>query len=122
MNKFIYTVFIAFISSLLTLLIVNYFSKDSGLKSVENIIERHISLEELAQHNNADSCWKAINGKVYDITKYIPMHPTSMHIIEYWCGKESSEAWARIKSGRGHSEAAANLLEGYFIGYLDLEK
>jgi cytochrome b involved in lipid metabolism len=29
----------------------------------------------LKQHNKRDDAWTAINGKVYDMTAYIPYHP-----------------------------------------------
>ena len=34
-----------------------------------------ITVQELSQHDKTDDCWIAIQGKVYDITKYIPYHP-----------------------------------------------
>ena len=33
------------------------------------------SLEEVAKHASADDCWVIVEGKVYDITKFIPRHP-----------------------------------------------
>jgi len=36
-----------------------------------------ISLEELAVHNTRYDCWVAYNGKVYDITTFLPVHPGS---------------------------------------------
>ena len=29
----------------------------------------------LKQHNKRDNAWTVINGKVYDVTAYIPYHP-----------------------------------------------
>ena len=36
---------------------------------------KQISLEELAKHNTAESCWVAINGVVYDVTEFLNHHP-----------------------------------------------
>lgn len=38
-------------------------------------MSRSVSLEELAQHNTAGSCWIAIEGKVYDVTTFLADHP-----------------------------------------------
>ncbi|MCH8553197.1 MAG: FMN-binding protein [Natronospirillum sp.] len=112
MNKIAYTLFIAFVASVLTLAAVNALTSDTD--SDEDL--REISLDELAEHDSEDSCWKAINDRVYDITDYIPNHPTPEHVITEWCGKESTEAWEDIAGGRGHSSSAAAMLERYRIG------
>lgn len=36
---------------------------------------RKISRDELALHNKKYDCWTCINGKVYNITQYLPYHP-----------------------------------------------
>ena len=33
------------------------------------------SLEEVAAHNSAKDCWIAVDGKVYDVTKFLDSHP-----------------------------------------------
>lgn len=116
MNKVIYTLFIAFVSSLLTVVTINFFTNDQSNSKPEQL--KLISKQELEKHNTVDSCWKAINGRVYDITTYIPMHPTPPHVIASWCGKEASVPWSKIKNGDGHSDSAAKLLEPYFVGIL----
>ena len=34
-----------------------------------------ITMEEVMKHRKADDCWNVINGEVYDMTQYVPMHP-----------------------------------------------
>ena len=36
---------------------------------------RTVTVKELAEHNTPDDCWVAIQGRVYDVTDYIPYHP-----------------------------------------------
>jgi cytochrome b involved in lipid metabolism len=76
------------------------------------------SLKNIASHDKANNCWMAIHGKVYDITTYLPEHPSRPEIIERWCGKEASEAYDTKTKGRRHSQDADRQLETYLIGEL----
>lgn len=116
MNKIAYTLFIAFVATLATLVLVSRLGPGT---SVASDGQRVISAAELAQNDTAESCWKEINGRVYDITSYIPNHPTPERVIVAWCGKESTEAWDAIGGGRGHSAGAAAMLANYQIGVLE---
>jgi cytochrome b involved in lipid metabolism len=80
------------------------------------VADRAIGAAELAQHGTAENCWMAINGAVYDITLYLPDHPSRPQIIEAWCGKEASDAYATKTRGRSHSREADQLLPKYRIG------
>lgn len=115
MNKLAYTTLIAFISSILTL-VGAYWLVPSHAQSDSQ--GRIISLEELAQHNHAASCWKVIDGRVYDITDYIDEHPTPESVLTDWCGMESTEAWYDKGNGRPHSPGALALLAQFDIGVL----
>lgn len=122
MNRIAYTAFVAFLSSVLTLLSVHALSSDGGRDESRGEAvgdgPREIGLDELAEHDHAGSCWKAIHGRVYDVTDYVPDHPTSEEVILEWCGRESSEAWDNKRPGRPHSPAARAMLEPYLIGVL----
>ena len=76
------------------------------------------TLAEVAAHASPKDCWMAIHGKVYDVTTYLPDHPSRPEIVEPWCGKEASLAYDTKTRGRRHSQAADQLLQGYFIGGL----
>ena len=78
--------------------------------------DRVISAEELAKHARPDDCWMAIRGSVYDVTKYLPDHPSRPEIIEPWCGLEATQAYETKAKGRKHSEAADGMLPTYRIG------
>jgi cytochrome b involved in lipid metabolism len=81
-------------------------------------VRKTYSLAEVATHASPGDCWMAIHGKVYDVTPYLPDHPSRPDIIEAWCGREASTAYDTKTRGRRHSETADRLLEGYFIGDL----
>lgn len=73
---------------------------------------------EVAHHDRAEDCWMIIDGAVYDLTAYLPEHPTRPAIIEEWCGREASEAYRTKMRGRAHSPYADGLLTAYRIGVL----
>ena len=78
--------------------------------------EHLISAAELAHHATPQDCWMAIRGSVYDLTMYLPDHPSRPEIIEPWCGKDATRAYETKTKGRPHSRAADELLPVYRIG------
>ena len=79
---------------------------------------RLIEPAELARHASDADCWMAIYGEVYDLSPYLPEHPSRLDIILPWCGKEATEAYASKNKGRPHSAAADQLLPQYRLGAL----
>lgn len=75
-----------------------------------------ISPADLARHNQPQDCWMAIRGGVYDVSAYLPEHPSRLEIVLPWCGKEATEAYETKTRGRPHSSYADELLSGYQIG------
>lgn len=81
---------------------------------------RSISLSEIAEHATADSCWMAIQGKVYDVTPFVKsgFHPGKDAIL-MGCGKDATEIFTNRPNGSGsHSEKAFSNLPKYQIGVL----
>lgn len=116
MNKFAYSTLVAFVSSVLTLMAVVWVAPtvaepDNGV--------REISLDELASHDTADSCWKEIEGLVYDVTDFIDRHPTPESVMTQWCGRPSTEGWVDKGNGQPHSAGAEDLLDDFLVGYLE---
>ncbi len=73
---------------------------------------------ELAKHAAPGNCWMAIRGSVYDLSAYLPQHPSPPHVVTSWCGKEATEAYNTKTKGRPHSPYADELLAKYRIGML----
>lgn len=67
---------------------------------------------QVAPHNLASDCWMIINGKVYNLTSFIPIHPGGNAMVPF-CGQDGSAIFASI-----HSAAATALLPTYLIGDL----
>ncbi|KAJ4156896.1 Cytochrome b2, mitochondrial precursor [Fusarium falciforme] len=51
---------------------------------------------EVAEHNNADSCWVIVHGKAYDVTEFLPEHPGGKKIILKYAGKDATEEYEPI--------------------------
>ncbi len=73
---------------------------------------------EVAKHNNAGDCWLIVNGKVYNVTTFIPNHSGGSGAIIPFCGKDATTAFD-TKNGQGsHSNSAQQILSQFFIGNL----
>lgn len=71
------------------------------------------TLAEVAKHNKKSDAWIVINGKVADITKWIPKHPGG-DIIMKGVGKDATNLFNSI----GHDEYARKILKTYQIGIM----
>lgn len=75
-----------------------------------------LSLAEVARHARAEDCWMVIRGTVYDLSAYVPDHPSKPGIFLPWCGREATEAYQTKTLGRAHSPRADQQLRQYAIG------
>jgi Cytochrome b5-like Heme/Steroid binding domain len=73
------------------------------------------SLSEVALHNNAQSCWTAISGNVYDLTPFINQHPGGSRTILTLCGIDGTALFLNQHAGQMRPEAE---LQSFFIGIL----
>lgn len=73
------------------------------------------TLAQIAAHNNAASCYTAINGNVYDLTSFISRHPGGAAAIKSLCGVDGTSAY---NGQHGSSGRPANELASLKIGAL----
>ena len=73
------------------------------------------TLAQVAEHATAESCWSAVNGMVYDLTKWIPLHPGGEAKIKAICGKDGTAAFTGKHGGQEKPEAT---LATFKIGVL----
>ncbi|KAM4064693.1 FMN-dependent dehydrogenase [Hirsutella rhossiliensis] len=52
--------------------------------------------DEVAEHNDAKSCWVIIHGKAYDVTDFLPEHPGGQKIILQYAGKDATDEFEPI--------------------------
>lgn len=74
-----------------------------------------LTLEEVAKHNNADSCYSAIRGSVYDLTSWVYRHPGGSARILSICGKDGTSAFTTQHAGEPRPE---QMLATFKIGEL----
>eukprot|EP00759_Apiculatamorpha_spiralis_P037342 PhF_6_TR37210/c0_g1_i1/m.54857/K00101/lldD; L-lactate dehydrogenase (cytochrome) len=74
-----------------------------------------ITAEELSKHNTKDSCWIAIHGKVYDLTKFASAHPGGASILYKYGGKDATEEFDGLHS-KSVLEAVNDQVKGTLSG------
>ncbi|KAJ2784694.1 hypothetical protein H4R18_000985 [Coemansia javaensis] len=70
--------------------------------------------DEIATHNTRKDIWIVINGRVYDVTRFLEEHPGGEEVILEYAGRDATEAFEDI----GHSDDARDMLKDFFIGNL----
>ena len=80
--------------------------------------EKLYTLQDVAKHAIETDCWIAIEGKIYDVTKYLEGHPSGPETITAWCGAEATIGMRTKEIGDDHSTGAWQELEQFFIGSL----
>ncbi|XP_055684126.1 uncharacterized protein LOC129790586 [Lutzomyia longipalpis] len=73
-----------------------------------------ISLEEVANHDSATDCWIVIYDRIYDVTKFLKLHPGDDYVILEHAGRDATIAFR----GAGHSQEAVDSLKKWLIGQL----
>ena len=67
------------------------------------------TMDEVAAHNNAGSCWSVVNGSVYDLTGWIGVHPGGGSTIIAMCGVDGTAAYNGKHGGSGSAGAKLSL-------------
>ena len=73
------------------------------------------TMSDVQQHKDGTSCWTAINGNVYDVTKWINQHPGGADAILSLCGTDGSSAFNDQHGGQRRPESE---LASFKIGTL----
>jgi cytochrome b involved in lipid metabolism len=81
---------------------------------------KSFSIQDIESHDQESDCWLVIEGKVYEVTSWIPTHPGGKAILE-GCGTDATELFKTRPMGSGteHSSRAKGLLDSYYIGDLE---
>jgi hypothetical protein len=74
------------------------------------------TMAQVRANNTARSCWSAIDGFVYDLTRWINSHPGGSGAILFLCGTDGTNAF---KSQHENQSRPAIRLDGYKLGPLN---
>lgn len=77
--------------------------------------ERVIPMEEVAQHTTEQSCWLAINNKVFDVTRFLGDHPGGKEPLRYVSGRDATDDFTAVN----HTNEAKQRMLQFCIGSLD---
>ncbi|XP_054780062.1 cytochrome b5-like [Prosopis cineraria] len=73
------------------------------------------TLAEVSQHNNSTDCWLVINGKVYNVTKFLEDHPGGDDALISATGKDATDDFEDV----GHSTSAVAMMDEFYVGDID---
>ena len=76
---------------------------------------------EVAQHNTAESCYVTIGTRVFDVTDFVDSHPGGAELVLEYGGKDVTKI-LKDQDSHTHSEAAYEVLEDSFIGFVATQK
>eukprot|EP01110_Echinostelium_bisporum_P001126 TRINITY_DN12724_c0_g1_i1.p1 TRINITY_DN12724_c0_g1~~TRINITY_DN12724_c0_g1_i1.p1 ORF type:complete len:474 (+),score=177.29 TRINITY_DN12724_c0_g1_i1:106-1527(+) len=68
--------------------------------------------EELARHNTKEDCWISVDGKIYDVTEWIPKHPGGEDLLCLSAGRDCTNLFESYHL----TNKPAAILEKYCIG------
>ena len=105
-----------FLSGILGIIIVIVlllvrFSSSSTASEKKYIYRGKLTVEEVSKHTSFSDAWIIIDGKVYDVTDYIDLHPGGDAILRN-VGKDSSIGF----HGPQHPASAGDIITKYLIG------
>ena len=75
---------------------------------------RTVALAELAAHRTMASCWIAVDGGVFDATRFLDDHPGGPELILGVAGRDATRDFAAVR----HSASARSALAELRVGTL----
>ncbi|TVY76165.1 Ceramide very long chain fatty acid hydroxylase SCS7 [Lachnellula suecica] len=76
---------------------------------------------EVAAHNNAESCFVTMGTRVFDVTDFVDSHPGGGELVLEYGGKDVTDI-LKDEVSHTHSEAAYEVMEDSFVGFVATEK
>lgn len=58
--------------------------------------DKFYTREEVLTHNREDDCWIIIADKVFDVTKFLPLHPAGKKVILQFAGQDATDSFKQF--------------------------
>jgi len=71
--------------------------------------------QQVAHHDTPDDTWVSIDGRVYDLTRWIPKHPGGSIPLRQCAGRDMTDAF---RAYHGPGGRAARTLRAFYVGEL----
>ncbi|MDO5627287.1 MAG: cytochrome b5-like heme/steroid binding domain-containing protein, partial [Mobilicoccus sp.] len=78
-------------------------------------VDREYTMEQVARHGDAVSCWTVVEGDVYDVTTWIGRHPGGAANIEQLCGRDGTDTF---RGQHGEAQRPSAALADHRVGTL----
>gem|GEM_PF-548553 len=75
--------------------------------------ESRLSMANIAKNNSSASCWVAIAGNAYDLTRWIANHPGGPRAISSICGTDATSVF---EARHGGQSQPLSILDSYILG------
>lgn len=76
---------------------------------------------EVASHNSSKSCYVTMGTRVFDVTDFVDSHPGGGELVLEYAGKDVTQI-LKDEVSHTHSEAAYDVLDDSFIGFVATNK
>jgi cytochrome b involved in lipid metabolism len=84
-------------------------------KPTPTTTQARYTMDDVMKKNTSAACWTVIDGNVYDLTKWIPVHRGGPQAITFLCGKDGTSSFKAQHEG---ASSPASVLANYFVGPL----
>lgn len=75
------------------------------------------TMEDVAKHNSENDLWLVVDGKIYDVTKFINEHPGGREPFLKHGGEDVTKYFHAVKK-HSLSEGLSDFMESLYIGYV----
>ncbi|KAK4573957.1 hypothetical protein RGQ29_031765 [Quercus rubra] len=73
------------------------------------------TLAQISEHNSRKDCWLVIEGRVFDVTKFLEDHPGGDEVLLSATGKDATDDFEDV----GHSSSARAMMDEFYVGDID---
>jgi cytochrome b involved in lipid metabolism len=84
-------------------------------KPTPTTTQARYTMDDVKKKNTSAACWTVIDGNIYDLTKWIPVHRGGPQAITFLCGKDGTSSFKAQHEG---ASSPASVLANYFVGPL----